>query len=70
MKVGLLKRYFQRREGPEEWSQLMAPSVYHRQILRVGHEAILAGHLGVKRIVDRIPRNYLWPGIFGDVTRF
>ena len=51
------------------WCQLVVPSVYRRQILRVGHEAILAGHLGVKRTADRILRNFFWPGIFGHVTR-
>ena len=44
--------------------------MYRRQILQVGHTTILAGHLGVKRTVDRILRNFFWPGIFGDVTRF
>ena len=58
MKAALLKRHFQRREGQEKWSQLMVPSVYRSQIL------------GVKRAADRILRNFFWPGIFGDVTRF
>ena len=69
MEAGLLKRHFQRREGQEECCQLVVPSVYRRQILRVGHKAILAGHLGVKRTADRILRNLSCPGIFGGVTR-
>ena len=68
-KWGLLNRHFQRREGQDEWSQLVVPSVYRKQIMRIGHEAILSGHLGVKRTADQFFWNFFCPGMFGDVTR-
>ena len=65
LKAGVLKRNFQRRKGQEEWSQLVVPSVCRRQILRLGHKAILAGNFGVKRTADLFLhlRNFFWPGI-------
>ena len=35
--------YFFMKTGLLEWSQLVVPSVCSKQILRVGHEAVLAG---------------------------
>ena len=55
-KEDLLNRPFQRREGQEEWSQLVVP-LYRWQILRVGREANLSGHLGFKWTADSL-RSY------------
>ena len=70
MKGGMLYRRFQREKSNEEWTQLMVPRVFRKQILQLGHDTILAGNLGVGRTSDRICRNFYWPGIFGDITIF
>ena len=67
---GMLYRRFQRDEESEVLMQLVVPSKYRTQILQVGHETILSGHLGVKNTTDIILRNFYWPGLFGDATRF
>ena len=66
----MLYRRFQRDEESEVLVQLVVPSKYRTQILQVGRETILSGHLGVKKTTDIIQRNFYWPGLFGDATRF
>ena len=63
-------RRFQREKTNEEWTQLVVPRVFRKHILRLGHKIILAVHLGVRMTSDRICRNFYWPSIFGDITRF
>ena len=65
----LLYRTFNRSDG-EEWMQLVVPEVYRKQVLSLGHDTIMSGHLGTKKSSDRILRNFYWPGITGDVTRY
>ena len=48
----------------------MIPRTLRAQVLKVGHETILSGHQGVKKMLDRIMLNLFWPGIYGDVKRY
>ena len=50
--------------------QVMVPKKLRNEVLRLGHEGIFAGHLGIKKSSDRILTNFYWPGIFGDIRRF
>ena len=38
--------------------------------MSLAHEAIVGGHLGIKKTTDRITANFHWPGVDGDVRRF
>ena len=56
----------------EEWSavtQIVVPSSYRAEILKLGHDNPLAGHLGIRKTYDRILRNFFWPGLKRDVGR-
>ena len=48
----------------------MVPKKLRNEVLRLGNEGILAGHLEIKKSSDRILTNFYWPGIFGDIRRF
>ena len=48
----------------------MVPKKLRNEVLRLGHEGILAGHLGIKKSSDQILTNFYWPDIFGDIRRF
>ena len=69
---GLLYRIFQCLKPGQrcEVKQLVVPTTLRGQIMKLAHESILAGHMGVKKTLDRIMSNFHWPGIHGDVTRF
>ncbi|XP_076031946.1 uncharacterized protein LOC143019850 [Oratosquilla oratoria] len=54
------------------WSerrQVMLPRVYRKEVLRLGHDSPLSGHLGVRKTLDRIWQHFYWPGIRRDVAQ-
>ena len=50
--------------------QLVGPIEIRMQVMKVGHETIMAGHLATRKSVDRIQRHFYWPGLQRDVRRF
>ncbi|PIK56474.1 hypothetical protein BSL78_06637 [Apostichopus japonicus] len=50
--------------------QVVVPSEYRQHVLKIAHESILGGHLGVKKTKDKIMTNFIWPGIQADITRY
>ena len=65
----LLVRRYKRPEDEILLNQVIVPRKLRNEVLRLGHEGILAGHLGIKKSSDRILTNFYWPGIFGDIRR-
>ncbi|XP_076057230.1 uncharacterized protein LOC143034764 [Oratosquilla oratoria] len=54
------------------WSerrQVMLPRVYRKEVLRLGHDSPLSGHLGVRKTLDLIWQHFYWPGIRRDVAQ-
>ena len=57
----------------EDWrvvKQLVVPSPYRNDVLRLAHDHHFAGHLGITKTSDRILRHFFWPGLKGDVARY
>ena len=57
----------------EDWSsvhQLVLPRRYREEVLQTAHETPMGGHLGVRKTLERISRNFFWPGIRRDVSRY
>ena len=69
---GVLYRIFQCLKPGQlsEIKQLVVPKDLRERVLKLAHQSILAGHMGVKKTLDRILSNFHWPGIQGDVVRF
>ena len=38
--------------------------------MTLAHESLMAGHLGIRKTIDRVVAEFFWPGVCGDVTRF
>ena len=66
---GLLYRIFERNSDENEVRQLMVPEVHRATVLKLGHETIFAGHLGIKKTFDRIVTNFYWPRIFNIIPK-
>ena len=66
----ILYRYCQLDVTAEVRRQLVVPRSLRAQVLRVAHETIMSGHQGVKKTLDRIMRNFYWPGMYADCKRF
>ncbi|XP_076049696.1 uncharacterized protein LOC143030434 [Oratosquilla oratoria] len=55
------------------WSerrQIMLPKVYKEEVMQMGHDSPFAGHMGVRKTLDRIWQHFYWPGIRKDVTQY
>lgn len=72
MKKGLLYRCFQSPKVDDNkiFHQLIVPKQYREVVLKLAHDGIMAGHLGVRKTTDRILSNFYWPGIQSHVTRY
>ena len=68
MKKGLIYRQFTLRG--KTTSQLVVPSSLTDRVLTLAHESLMAGHLGIRKMMDRVVAEFFWPGVCGDVTRF
>jgi hypothetical protein len=53
--------------GPK---QLVVPSDFRVDIMKVAHEALLGGHLGIKKTMDKICTQFYWPAMQQDISNF
>ena len=71
-KRGVLYRMYKMINKPMDpvVKQLVVPKERRPLILKMAHEAVMSGHMGIQRTLDRIMSNFYWPGIHGDVVRY
>ena len=49
--------------------QLIVPQQYHKVVMKLAHESIMAGHLAIKRTVQKVLSECFLPGIASDIKR-
>ena len=62
--------YRQFTKGNKLTLQLVIPESFREKVLRLAHETLMSGHLGIKKTMDRVLTEFFWPGVCGDVSRF
>ncbi|XP_067664166.1 uncharacterized protein [Haliotis asinina] len=75
LKSDVLMRKWRPPDSPAdgEWKilyQIVIPPMYRHEILCLGHDTLLAGHLGVNKTYQKILTHFYWPGIQKDVKQF
>ena len=50
--------------------QIVVPKCHRTKLIEWAHEHPAAGHVGSKKVIDRIKRYFTWPGIKRDVKEF
>ena len=75
LKNGVLMRKFRPPHMPadEDWPeqhQIVVPSSYRPEVLRIAHETPLSGHLSVSKTYLKLLKNFYWPTMKRDVVRF
>ena len=68
----MLFRYFQSPKVSNNniFKQLVVPSPHRMTVMKLAHDCVLSGHLGIKKTTDRVLSNFYWPGVQGDVGRY
>lgn len=73
LKNGILMRRWQPSDPDLTWQeceQIVVPSTYREDILKMAHEDPLAGHFGINKTKQRILRQFFWPSVDQDVRDF
>ena len=68
----VLYRYFQspKVNCGNTIKQVVVPKQLREQVMMVGHDSVLAGHMGVQKTLNRIQIAFYWPGMDGDIRRY
>ena len=56
--------------GSDVVMQVVVPSKFRNQVMKLAHESNFGGHLGNKKTRDRIQSNFFRPGMHADVGRY
>ena len=75
MRDGLLFRKWRpaNRPASEDWAsyeQVVLPQCYRKEVLHLAHESSYGGHLGFRKTLDRISRQFYWPSLRKDLKGF
>ena len=62
--------YRQFTKGNKLTLQLVIPQSIREKVLRLAHETLMSGHLGIKKTMDRVLTEFFWPEVCDDVSRF
>lgn len=65
----LLYRVYEK-PNVEVLHQIVVPQQLRSTILSLGHDILVAGHLGNRKTRDRIMQHFFWPGIFNDIAEY
>ena len=72
VKNGILYRMFKKltAHGLDVKKQVVLPRSRRLTCLKLAHESLMGGHMGVMKTVNKIASQFYWPGIQGDITMF
>ena len=57
-------------EHGRTFTQLIVPQQYRTLVMKLAHESVMAGHLAIKRTMQKVLSEFYWPGINSDIKRF
>ena len=46
------------------------PKMLRKKVMKVTHDSVFGGDLGIKKTKDRIQTIFYWPDMQGDITSF
>ncbi|GFW46538.1 hypothetical protein TNCV_1936081 [Trichonephila clavipes] len=50
--------------------QLVLPRCRIDKVMKLAHESVFGGHMGVKKTKERIKYNFFWPNMCGEIAEF
>ena len=57
-------------EHGRRFTQLIVPQQFRKLVMKLAHESVMAGHLAIKRTIQKVLSEFYWPGINSDIKRF
>lgn len=65
---GILIRCYS--DQQDSFKQVIVPKSLRGGVMSLAHDSVLGGHMAARRTLDRIWRQFYWPGICSEVRRF
>lgn len=54
-----------------EWVyQIVVPQKFRQSVLRLAHDHLWSGHLGINKTYQRVLKHFFWPGLKSDIARY
>lgn len=60
-------------DADNEWTvcyQIVIPTKYRVEVMKIAHDFPMAGHLGVNKTHDRVISHFYWPGMRKDISNY
>ena len=67
---GFLYRRVQSKGKQKVLKQLLVPQELRTKVLKLAHETLLGGHLGIQKTLDRVMSSFYWPCLQSEVNLF
>ena len=67
---GFLYRRIQSKGKQKVVKQLLVPQKLRTKVLKLAHETLLGGHLGIQKTLDRVMSSFYWPCLQSEVNLF
>ena len=67
---GILRRKWESGDGAKHGVQVVLPEVLRLDVIKLGHDRPLAGHLGIEKTKERVVNSFYWPGMFKDIQEY
>ena len=67
MKLDVLYRVCNKGDD-KQTSQIMVPEPLRDHVMKLSHDSIMGGHLGINKSLERIKAVFYWPDMAGDVS--
>ena len=67
---GFLYRRVQSKGKQKVVKQLLVPQKLRTKVLKLAHETLLGGHLGIQKTLDRVMSSFYWPCLQSEVNLF
>ena len=66
-KEGLIIRKF---KGKDNQSSIVVPSSLRMEVLKLAHDSVFAGHLGITATKKTLMSRFTWPGVTKDIANY
>ena len=64
---GLIIRKF---KGKDNQSSIVVPSSLRMEVLKLAHDSVFAGHLGITATKKSLMSRFTWPGVTKDIANY
>jgi len=51
-------------------NQIVLPKELRVKVMKLAHDTVMSGHLGVGKTQSRVLNHFYWPGVYDDIRRF